>query len=373
MAKQRKRAKRGTGSVFQRGDGKWVARKPLGRAAGRTRYVERVGDTMAEAINRRDAAAPPGPKTTVAEWCDRWLATITVRPLTRDGYTSSVTHRIRPELGSRVVAKLTAFEIEAAIKKWEARVGANTIRLTLSHLRIALGAAVRAGLIATNPVCAANKPRSVREKVEYYTPDELKRLIAAGCAEPKWGAVALLAALGMRRGELLALDVTDFDPRANTISITKGDIGKHGIGPPKSPHSVRTLEVPDAALPAVRVAVAGRASGPMFRTATGARLDENTLAERLKAATKSVGIPYRSLHKLRHGVATGMNARGYPLGDLATFLGDTPATVARRYVHATGARAVAVLNAMYGGRRVEEAPAETPMEPKKQGRRRAAS
>ena len=54
-------------------------------------------------------------------------------------------------------------------------------------------------------------------------------------------------------------------------------------------------------------------------------------------AGQAAGVPYRNPHQLRHSWASNALARGYGIGDVAKYLGDSPATVARVYAHATDA------------------------------------
>jgi integrase len=348
MADQRKASRRakGDGASF------WSKTKQLhiARATVAGRRIECSGKTKAIALARLRAAGGrlPDDTPTVSQWCDDWLGSLTVRPLTYTGYKTSVEKRIRPVLGNLTLASVTAFDIEQASKKWATSVGSNTIRLTLAHLRIAFAAAVRARLVTTNPVASARKPRSVKSVIDPFTEDELRRIIAVGCTDPQYAALALLAATGCRRGEVIALDVSDVDLARATVAITKGHQGKHGIGEPKSPHSVRTLELHASVLPAVKAAIDARKSGPLFRTSTGGRAKESTLAERLQSLCAELNIPYRSIHKLRHGVAMTLDGAGMPISQLAAWLGDLPATVARRYLQAKKGNPVPFLKAVFG-------------------------
>lgn len=346
-----RRAPRGTGSVFySKSRGCWIARKPIGtrtvRGKKHTVYVTRTGRTAAEAIRRRDAALPPEPTVLMSEWCDRWLAGLTHRPLTMDRYRHSVSKWIKPVLGSVPVQHVTAHTVELAVRKWGESISANTILLVLAHLGACLGAAVRARLIPTNPVASAKKPKATKVKLEVYTPDELARIIAA-CGRGE-GIIACLAATGLRRGEAIALLVSDFDAKAGTISVTKTEVGKHGIGPPKSAHSLRTIRVPAVALPHIRGAVGGRKSGPLFLSDAGKRMNATTIANRLAALLKRLELPAKSPHKLRHSVATALNGAGVPVADAAAYIGDTVDVYVRSYLHANpGSDPAVMLDALF--------------------------
>lgn len=353
MAKKSRRA-RGTGSIFKdERRGVWVGRKPLQPAKGPsgksyTRYQEVSAPTQGEVVRRLEELQPPAPSITVADWGLRWLNTLSVRPLTLESYTRSLTARIIPALGHIPVAAVTTHHVELAIKEWGNGLAPNSVRTTIAHLRILFSAAVRAELIDRNPVSSARKPRAKKVETVPYTAAELRRIIAA-CQKPPACAVAVLAATGMRKGELVALDIEDFDRKTGTLSITKGFVRGHGIGPPKSPHSERTIEVPSQAIPAIIAAVGRRMSGPLF-VADGERQTYGAVDHQWRLCCKRLGLTYQRQHALRHSIGSLLNANGIGIGDLAKFLGDAPETVVKVYVHATEIRPVETLNRLLRGR-----------------------
>jgi integrase len=342
---KKSRAPRGTGSVFpDRRRGGYIARKTVDGSR-----VQRWGATQAEAIRRRDAAVPPDPNTTtVAQWCETWLDTLDLAPLSVDSYTHSVNARIVPQLGALKIRALAPNHVEAAIRHWGTELGSNTVLLVLRHLRACLSAALRAGLVTSNPVTVAKKPRAKKPKINPFTPDELIQIIAGASEAAEDRVLALLAGTGCRRGESIALDVTDWDDAAQAVAITKGDTGRHGIGPPKSPHSVRTIRVPDAAAGAVRAAIGKRTTGPMFLSPRGTRVSSSAVNRRFPALLARLKIPVRNLHQLRHTVATHLITTDQ-LGDVAAYLGDRVETIVRTYLHPTGADPSLSMDRLLGG------------------------
>jgi integrase len=348
------RAPRGTGTIFYNKRRRyWVGRLPVGRdLKGRTTYLERTGRTQKEVVAKLRAAGPPGPDVTVAEWVARWLEDLGVRPGTEDNYRHSAARRIVPALGSMRVADVTPLHVERAMRAWARDVSPATARLTAGHLGACLGTAVRAGLIPSNPVARSKKPKVERKKMTPFSPAELERVRGAAAARVNLRPVALLAATGMRVGEAVALDVPDFDQLAGTVRITKTQPVKPGrpVGPPKSPHSVRTIRVPASVVPVLVAAVGGRKSGPLFRTLTGARTTRSLVARPWVGFLKGLGLPYRNLHQLRHGVATALVSAGVPLGDVARFLGDVVATIVANYLHPTQCDVTVALEKILTGR-----------------------
>lgn len=346
MARRRAgRRARGTGSVFwHAARGVWVARKTVGGVR-----VERWGRTQREAVDRLAAALPPDPAAvTVAQWAARWRETLAVRGSTKHSYGVSIDRHIVPALGPVRLADLTAADVERFVAGLLAAVAATTARTIVAHLRTMLQAAVRAGLVAANPAAAARKPRHDPEPVETYTPAELRAVVAAAPRFASGGVVAALAATGMRVGEALALDVTDWDAARGTISITKTYSLRFGTGPAKSRHSRRVISAPAVLRPVLDAARGGRTAGPLFATAAGKRRPAQTVLKGWVATLRAAGLPRRKLHTLRHSVASAMIAAGVPLADVARYVGDRVETVARYYLHPTRADPVGRLDGILG-------------------------
>lgn len=357
MAGRRKgRRARGTGTIFfHRGKGRWVGRKAVGRTpAGRTRYAERWGATQAEVVRKLEAAGPPGPNVTVGQWAERWLENHPGRASTKEGYRKGVA-RIVKHLGAVRVRDLTPSRVEAfAAAAGRDGLHVNTVRKTLGELHNLLGAAVRDGLIPSNPVAAARKPKGVRKEIDPLGPPDLLRVMGAAT---DWAGgpaftIALLAGCGCRVGEALALDVPDFDPAAGTVAITKTYDFDHGTRPPKSKNSVRTIRVPAPALSALVAAAGGRKSGPLFLTRDGNRVHVERVRDVWGRVLKRLGLRFRNVHQMRHSVATALVSAGEPLGDVAAYLGDTVESIVKHYVHRAGTDPAATLERLYGGRKV---------------------
>jgi integrase len=322
------RAPRGTGTVIQKGPHLWIARKPNGtRINGRgqrvTAYIERAGRTQAEAIRKRDAALPPGPRVTVAEWCDRWLPTAKVREQSRDEYAKHIRLRIKPDLGHLTVASLTPFDIEEAAQRWGSKAGAGTVRNAITALSAALQAARRARLVTENAARGAIKPKSPAVKVDPFTVAEMRQILAAATARNEWRVLAACAGTGCRIGEALALADGSYNPATGRLAITSTRTRQHGDGPTKSARSTRTITVPTS--------VRG-----VFAALPFPRADYTTCHTRFGRLLKSLGIRRRNPHQLRHSVATHLIAKGVPLADVAAYLGQTVAVLVRTYCHPVG-------------------------------------
>lgn len=372
-AVQRRRAK-GTGSIrHDKKRRRWVGRLPVGRTPqGNTRYREVCGTSREEVVRKLATLQPPKASTTLREWSVRWFAGLTVRPGTTDSYNFNFDKHILPTLGHIRVADLSPTHIEAASRTWTATprkrktplvppptpqlLDPNTVRLALLHLSICLKEAVRAGLITTNPLATTKRPRKARKTLDPYTPNELTKIISEATKRDTCRPVALIAATGIRRGECIALNVEDFDPLTNTISITKTDSGKRGPGPPKTERSIRVVPVPDDALPAILAAKGERTTGPLFLSRGNRRESKELYRRQLKNICRRLGIRYRSLHQLRHAVASAGLATGAPLGDMADHMGHSVEVLVKTYVHPVKADMRSILNRVLNGNKVSATP-----------------
>lgn len=362
-SRKRVRAARGTGTVFYSESRKlWIGRVVVGRTAkGKTRYVERSAATQGELIEKLKSASPPGPETTVGEWADRWLASAGCRASTKGLYAYNARRFFKPQLGHIPVAKLTAHDCECAIREWakpKGPLGQNTLRVAVGQLVNMLNAARRARLITENPAALVRRPRAKRLDVDPLPPADLERVIALAASRADWRVYALLASVGCRIGEALALDVGDWDPVARTVTITRTYTKEHGLRSTKSEYGVRTVRVPEPAAEVVAASAAGRSSGPLFparmprRGVPGGRREHSAVQRGWATFLKKLGLPYRNLHQLRHSVATALISAAVPPGDVAKYLGDTVETVVRTYLHPTGVDPSAAFERLLGGGKV---------------------
>lgn len=86
------------------------------------------------------------------------------------------------------------------------RLSANTVRLYLSKLSTCFNEAMRAGIIARNPMLGVRQPAAVDTEREFLTLDELRRLVATPCYDDTLRRAFLFSCLtGLRRSDIAAL------------------------------------------------------------------------------------------------------------------------------------------------------------------------
>lgn len=227
----------GTGTVFQRDDGRWVGRIEAGwTPAGTRRRITVSAKTEREAkaklrtkqraISRDGLPAARPQALTVKAWSDLWLPLHEreVRPQSYSASRSAVTTWIVPTIGRKRLDALTPGDVRAVLTavRSAGRADATVSRtraVLLSMLRRALeeGRHVPAQVLTVKDRRASD--RVVRQRSALTPDDAARTLRAAGRAEGGVRfAVALLAGLRPAEARGLTWDAVDFDAGVLTVS-----------------------------------------------------------------------------------------------------------------------------------------------------------
>jgi integrase len=180
---------------------------------------------------------------------------------TLERYEQLLNTHVKPKIGARLLQKLQATEID---KLYSDIAEAATIApRTVHHAHVVLGAclatAARKGLMVSNPMLRVEQVPSVSSSPfsdrdddadqdnfgEGLTDTELTALITGFKSSTIFPIVALAAATGARRNEILALRWTDLDTEKKTLRIERAwePTKKFGLRlkPPKSARGLRTI------------------------------------------------------------------------------------------------------------------------------------
>ena len=194
--------------------------------------------------------------STIKELSERWLPTLTQSQATQDSYRQKVERYIIPGMGAWRLWEATTGRCEAFLRTLQgtAPAMASQSRVVLSLM---MGLAVRYDIIDTNPVREVMMQAREKKNVSALTVEEVHelRLHIERWAGEKPGrgatfdAMQMFLATGLRPGELLALQFSDVDFRAGTITVTgtvKRDSvnGLHRQAFPKSESGKRVLTLP---------------------------------------------------------------------------------------------------------------------------------
>lgn len=229
----KKRRDYGSGSVYQRKDGRWVGTVDAGwTERGTRRRVSVTAETEPEAKRRLRAkirelegggTTTVSTRATVRSWSEEWLPIVerTLRPQSYISARASVRRWIVPAIGQRKFDELTPGDVRAVLDAQRAvGLSSSTQRRTHSVLMQLLKAAAAEGHTVAPRVMAVPAPRMAVSDRTDLPLDLAVRILGVAADLPhgsRWAAALLQ---GMRQGEALGLtwDAVDLERGLLTIS-----------------------------------------------------------------------------------------------------------------------------------------------------------
>lgn len=329
--------------------GALTAEEARREAKGLLGQVAKGEDPAEERVTRRGSM-------TVAELCDAYLAAAdkglimgksgqAKKASTLYVDTGRIERHIKPLLGRRLVAELTAPDVQRFVRDVQAgktagvvktgfrgkavvEGGPGTAARTVGLLGGILSYAVSERVIITNPATGVKRPADKKRK-RRLTPDEYAALgkalaeIEEGDLE-RWQAVVgvrLLALTGCRLSEIVKLRWSEVDRAAPCFRL---DDTKEGA-------SIRPISR------AVLLILDGieRAPGSVYilPTARGGQGPFASLDDALERIIARAGLEGVTAHTLRHSFASTAGDLGYSDSTIGAMLGHAGHGVTSRYIH----------------------------------------
>lgn len=322
----------GEGSIYRRQDGRWTAasyvlksdgtrvRRPI---YGKTR--KEVAEKLAKAITQTKAGLPLAVESwTIERYAEHWIKdniSARLRPSTVSSYRETLRLHVLPILGRTTLRALTPAQVRALLAtKTAAGLSPRSVRIVHGTLRSMLGEAVRDELVERNVAAVVRAPSVPQQEVQPWSTDEATTFLQATSQHRLHGLFAVGVALGLRKGELLALRWQDVDLDEGTIRVrqTVQRLPHVGLvyGPPKSLRSRRTIPLPAASSKALRRHRAAQAaealaagpawtdSGLVFTSTVGTVLEPRNLTRLFDGLIAEAGVRRIRFHDLRHTCAS---------------------------------------------------------------------
>lgn len=346
----------GDGSVFRRKDGRWQASCCVGFAAdGKLIRKYFYGYTRKEAVEKMQKFKDNDGKKSkfddalkLNEWLNIWLNTYkkhAVKPRTFEQYESVIRLYLSPTLGEIPLRDLHAFQVQNLLNSlYEKGLSRRSVEIVRIVLHAALNQARKIKILSEVPTEDLVLPRKEKYKPRVLTEEEQNILIEE--LQKNYVGRALVFALftGLRRGEILALEWSDFDTEEKSINICKGlsRVRKYDcsgkktsleVSTPKLETSIRTVPLIDKAIDLLKFHKAEQEKykslvgnfyhdqNVIFSSSTGGYIDPGNLNRKLKLAAEKIGIPPLSSHAMRHTFATRGLEAGVSMKAMQEFLG----------------------------------------------------
>jgi integrase len=197
-------------------------------------------------------------RMTLGEWAEHWLSIgcpgrkkkrVSRRSLER--YEQLMRVHVIPALGAKKLQQLHPTDIDQLYQSIEGKLAPNTAHMAHTVFAACLSAAVRKGLLITNPITRAEKILSPVEADHglVLDKDQIAALVQSFEGNALHPIIAVAAFTGARRNEILALQWRDLDPVAKTLRIERSleeTKGEYRFKEPKRAKHKRTIQIDDA-------------------------------------------------------------------------------------------------------------------------------
>lgn len=381
-----KRRANGEGSIFQRSDGRWVAKVEI---AGKMKYF--YGRKQGKVKERLDAALDNSrkgiftqpSKLTFSEWLDTWLYNYAIQSIassTLDTYEKYIKNHIKIKLGHFTLTELSAnpdiiqeFYVDRLKAKPLNGRGEHLSKRTVEQMHVviycALDQAVKSGKIFRNPDTLTDPPHPDKKEAGYM-PAEMFNNFLRKISEDRWfTAFVIDFATGLRLGEMAGMKRDKFkytvdsdsgekfyylevketivrvvnrnrksETDSKTIKIKKPP--KSAKGKREIPLETEIAELLNLWLARIDAekAITGdkyKDQGYIFVWEDGRPVESGTLSKHFKKLIRDHGFSEElTFHKLRHSFATALLENGESLKVVQELLGhSTISTTGDVYSH----------------------------------------
>jgi len=277
------------------------------------------GELANQGVLKALGADPAAAKEPLSKWWNEANGLRVLKPKTRSDIDSIGRNWVLPYIGDIAVG---AFSNVKVLDKWVGRIRADgckepTIHKAVSYLKPVLNYAVECGALARNSASRYKRAKKPPRKPIHALEAEQVWQLADVIGEQHRTLVLVLGMQGLRFGEAAALRVSDFNPKAGTVDVTKNvvDVRGSGIIEQDSTKSGKPRTIP--LYPSViveleahvrRLRVATKPDALLFPNEDGGFLSVNNFGRpgrALMKAARAVGLPSGfTIHWLRHTAAT---------------------------------------------------------------------
>ena len=365
MAKKRKS---GTGTVRQRGDGRWEGRVVIGyddNGLPKTKNVlaktkrecqEKLRQLTESMVGRNDRKVKSDMQ--FGDWLCHWYenhSKPTLRASTQNNYENVIYNHVLPEIGKISLNKLSQNDLQqfyGRLKKngrkrlteqYGAGLSDRMVRMCHAVCRSALERAVRDDLLRTNPAIGCKLPPKKAKEMQVLDREELQKFLIQAQADGYYELFLLDLCTGLRRGELCGLMWTDFDAEKGTLTVRRTLHNKEGggyyVGETKTGAGRRIIKLPPSTVQLLSARKRTSISQWIFPNPIHPEdpIMPNSGYTRMKKLLAEAGLPDMRFHDLRHTFATHALTSGVDAKTLSGILGHTETSFTLdTYTHVTG-------------------------------------
>ena len=370
---QKPKRKYGEGSIYQRKDGRWVAKyKSVNMLKPCVVYAKSESEAKRKLRELKKDAAKGLVKSTsrrFGDYADQWLYTFklhSVEDSSFDKYESAYLTHIKPAFGKMQLASIHSEQLQKLLVEKSQTLSLTVVKIIYIILSEIFSYAHSVGDLSRNPMHNVKMPKKATFKPEReivaLESDEVRAVERIAEMKNKNGrpcimqahALVFLVHTGLRCGEFLALKWSDIDFESRIVTVNKNlsmvyDRDKDGV---RIKHKKARIKCTKTAsgnriVPLNTKAIAALnslkavyremdiVSDSVAVTRKGTTLSSDQLRRVLRRVLAYAGIdkPF-TLHQLRHTFATQALNAGIPITVVSKWLGHANISVTyNTYIH----------------------------------------
>lgn len=370
---QKPKRKYGEGSIYQRKDGRWVAKyKSVNMLKPCVVYAKSESEAKRKLRELKKDAAKGLVKSTsrrFGDYADQWLYTFKLRSVedsSFDKYESAYLTHIKPAFGKMQLASIHSEQLQKLLVEKSQTLSLTVVKIIYIILSEIFSYAHSEGDLSRNPMHNVKMPKKATFKPEReivaLESDEVRAVERIAEMKNKNGrpcimqahALVFLVHTGLRCGEFLALKWSDIDFESRIVTVNKNlsmvyDRDKDGV---RIKHKKARIKCTKTAsgnriVPLNTKAIAALnslkavyremdiVSDSVAVTRKGTTLSSDQLRRVLRRVLAYAGIdkPF-TLHQLRHTFATQALNAGIPITVVSKWLGHANISVTyNTYIH----------------------------------------
>ena len=341
-------------NIYSRKDGRFEGRIYLGRGEdSRRRYKSYYGATAEEVLKKYKMTllsyVPAGSaaQMTVSGLAAEWLMSVRtrVKQSTLANYRMKLKKHILPFFGEMVCCAVASRDICGFIN---GKISSGLSACYVSDMVVLMKSLYRYAAReygVKNVFDGIAMPKKQHSEIRLLTRDEEKRLkdCISGSPSLVGMGIALTMYMGLRIGELCALQWSDIDLESRTLTVRKTiqRIQSGGerrtalvITEPKSERSRRTIPIPECMMELLRRFRAE--DGSFLLTDSCKPMEPRAMQYRFARLLRKLELPHIHFHALRHAFSSRAIELGFDVKTLSEILGHSSVELTMRlYVHSS--------------------------------------